>query len=89
MTLALITLHRIVNYGSVLQTYATQRILETLGTKVRVIDYYDERMTMHGMLKRLKNKKKALQNPLLLLIAELIMFPSYVTRFRIFKKFLG
>ena len=88
MTLALITLHRIVNYGSVLQTYATQRILETLGTQVKVIDYYDERMTMHGMLKRLKNKKKALQNPLFLLIAELIMFPSYVTRFRIFKKFL-
>lgn len=34
-----ITLHYVKNYGSVLQTYATQKILERLGNSVEFIDY--------------------------------------------------
>lgn len=37
--IAVITLHYIRNYGSVLQTYATQRKLELLGHNVEIIDY--------------------------------------------------
>lgn len=37
---ALVTLHTVSNYGSCLQTYATQRLLEDLGFDVEVIDYY-------------------------------------------------
>ena len=44
-----ITLHRIVNYGSVLQAYATQDILKNMGYNVEFIDYYPERMHMFGM----------------------------------------
>jgi hypothetical protein len=33
MKIGVITLHRIVNYGSVLQTYATQCVLNELGHK--------------------------------------------------------
>ena len=57
----IITLHRTVNYGSVLQAYATQYILEKLGYKVEFIDYYPERLHMLGMLKRIKNKKEKLK----------------------------
>lgn len=36
---AVITMHRIYNYGSVLQTYATQRVLENIGVQCEIIDY--------------------------------------------------
>ena len=36
--ISVITLHRIVNYGSVLQAYATQEVLEKKGYDVKVID---------------------------------------------------
>lgn len=88
MKIGLITLHRIVNYGSVLQTYATQETLKKLGQQVEVIDYFDERMTMLGMLRRIKNKKKVLRNPLVCFVAQIVMLPSYLKRFPIFWGFL-
>ncbi len=39
MKLGIITIHRIHNYGSVLQAYALQRACEELGYKAEVIDY--------------------------------------------------
>lgn len=85
----IITLHRIVNYGSVLQAYATQNVLENRGFDVEFIDYYPERMHMLGMLKRIKNKTNKLKNSMLLRnFARVIMLPSYIKRFYIFKKFI-
>lgn len=89
MKISVITLHRIVNYGSVLQAFATQMILEKLGHQVEIIDYYDERMTMLGMFKRLKKKKRILSNPIACFIAQTIMAPSYFKRFRTFGNFIG
>lgn len=88
MKIAIITLHRIVNYGSVLQAYATQRVFEKLGQKVEFIDYFNERMTLFGMLKRLKNKKKMLRNPLICFFAQIVMLPSYIRRFPVFWSFI-
>lgn len=39
MKISVITLHAVRNYGSVLQTYATQCIFEYLGLKTEIIDY--------------------------------------------------
>lgn len=36
---AVITMHRIYNYGSVLQTYATQKLIESVGAECVIIDY--------------------------------------------------
>ena len=84
-----ITLHRIVNYGSVLQAYATQYIMEKLGYEVEFVDYYPERMHMLGMLKRIKNKSERLKKNLLFrTLARIVMFPSYIKRFHVFKKFI-
>ena len=86
----IITLHRIVNYGSVLQAYATQYVFRKKGLEVEFIDYYPERMHLKGMLKRIKNKnEKFKKNILLRNLARLIMIPSYLKRFYVFKKFIN
>lgn len=38
-SVGILTMHRVINYGSVLQAYATQRIVEKLGYKAIIIDY--------------------------------------------------
>lgn len=86
---ALITLHRVRNYGSSLQTLALQTKMEQMGANVEVIDYYPERYTSWGLLKRLKYKSKRLEkNPVLLLMARLAISPSYVKKKIVFDKFL-
>lgn len=50
MKLAIITLHRLYNYGSVLQAYATQRIFERKGYDTVVIDYITEQRTLKRQL---------------------------------------
>jgi len=42
MKVAILTLHRVFNYGSVLQAYATQKIFEDLGFDVEIVDYITE-----------------------------------------------
>ena len=85
----IITLHRVVNYGSVLQTYALQKKINELGYDATVIDYYPNRLHIVGMLKRIKNKGKKFEtNFLIRNIARIIIFPSYIMRFNIFKSFL-
>lgn len=90
MKISLITLHKIVNYGSVLQTYATQTALEKLGYEVEIVDYFTERMTMHGMSKRIRHKSPKLEkSALLTAAARIIMYPSYKKRFSVFMKFVN
>ncbi len=85
----LITLHRVKNYGSVLQAYATQEMLIKLGHSVEVIDYYPERYTMFGMLKRIKNQNKYLRKSFFLrVVARIVIIPSYFLRFRTFNNFI-
>lgn len=42
----IITLHRIYNYGSVLQAYATQRIFQEAGIETQIVDYVTEQRTL-------------------------------------------
>ena len=81
----IITLHRVVNYGSVLQTYALQEKIRELGYNPEVIDYYPE----IGMIKRIKNKGNKYEKSLIIRnLARLIIFPSYIIRFNTFVYFL-
>ncbi|PYG87804.1 polysaccharide pyruvyl transferase [Ruminiclostridium sufflavum DSM 19573] len=89
LKIELVTMHRVCNYGSALQAYATQSVMERLGHSVEILDYYPERMHFSGMLKRLKNKKEIFENnPVLCFIAQCIIFPSYIKRFYIFRTFM-
>ncbi len=45
MKVAVTTLHRVHNYGSVLQAYATQRIFEKLGHEAVIVDYVTAQRT--------------------------------------------
>lgn len=45
MKVEIITLHRITNFGSMLQTYATQTAIEKLGHKAEVLDFVPEGMS--------------------------------------------
>lgn len=85
----IITQHRVVNYGSVLQTYALQKKIEELDYDCEVIDYYPERFTPLGMLKRIKDKGERFKNSLIIrTIARIVICPSYFMRFKMFFKFL-
>ncbi len=62
-------MHRVVNYGSFLQTYATQKIIETLGYKCEIIDYKypNNWQYSHGVPapNKLRNRMKVLVNKLI------------------------
>ena len=85
-----ITIHRNCNYGSVLQTYATQVTFEELGFECETIDFIRELDTKRGALKRLKKKSKKLaSNPILLVGAKAVMLVSYLKKEKTFNAFLN
>lgn len=85
----LITLHRSANYGSVLQAFATQVVLERVGYDVTVIDYFAPRNSVPEMLRGLKYKKPLFEkNPAALFAARAIMLPSYLKRRSNFDRFV-
>lgn len=49
MKVAVVTLHRVHNYGSVLQAYATQRVFEKLGHEVKIVDYVTAQRTKRAV----------------------------------------
>lgn len=61
MKISVITLHRVTNFGSLLQTYATQKTLEKLGHEAQIVDFVPEGLTFfravwpkgHSTVKRL------------------------------------
>lgn len=88
MIINIITLHRAQNYGSVLQAFALQKKLEEIGSNSCIMDYYPERYTNKGRLKRLRNKSSRFKNPFILLFAKIVIYPSYIKKERQFNKFL-
>lgn len=58
MKLSLITMQGVYNYGSALQTYASQKILTQMGYEVEIVDYYPNRMRNYGSLKQLYTDAK-------------------------------
>lgn len=88
--IGIITLHRTTNYGSVLQAYALQETIKGLGYETRIIDYRPTRYKMLGMLRGLRNKNDLLKNHFIMRVAvRAILLPSYILRFRTFKKFVS
>ena len=58
MKVDIITRHSVPNYGSLLQAYATQKIIEDMGFEAEIINYtrYDERYK--NLVNSLLNGKK-------------------------------
>lgn len=89
MKISIITLHRAQNYGSVLQTFALQHKLEELGHNAEILDYHPERYTNKGWLKRLKDKSPKFKNPLILLAAKALIYPSYLRKGKVFNAYVN
>lgn len=88
--IGLLTLHRSRNYGSVLQAFATQKVFEETGCEVEVIDYFPERYSTPGLLKRLKYKSNKFQrHKMLLSAAQCIQAISYIKRKYVFKRYVN
>ena len=79
---ALITLHHVKNYGSVLQTLATQKLFEKLGYKVIVIDYRRAWETNLGYWFFIADKSVKGY------IRQMVYFPTKVIQHFVFGKFL-
>lgn len=53
MKILSITIHRVVNFGSVLQAYATQELFKSRGVDFATLDYIPERLTLSFRLKEI------------------------------------
>lgn len=84
MKVAVITRHSVPNYGSLLQSYATQKAIEKLGHNSEIINYtrYEERY--ENLADTLVKGKKWDKNVILRTIYKLIQTPNYS---KMYKKF--
>ena len=64
LKIAIITLHRVYNYGSALQAYATQKIFEKNGCEAEIIDYITAQRTKGKIFKGTKGENiSAIKKP--------------------------
>ena len=59
MKILLITIHHVVNFGSVLQTYATQKLFEEKGTDIMTLNYIPKRLTFQYRFNEVFIKSKS------------------------------
>ena len=87
MKIDIITRHSVPNYGSLLQSYATQKAIEELGHESEIINYtrYDERYENLATTK--KKKKKWNNNFILRLIYKMIQTPNYKKMYKKFEQY--
>lgn len=87
MKVAIITRHAITNYGSLLQAFATQKVIENLGHSCEIIDYirFDELYSQHEKT-LLKHKKEWNSNLLKKFIYLMLRQPESIAAGRRFEK---
>ena len=91
MKIGVLTLHRVKNYGSVLQTYAVSEVLKQKGHEVEIIDYIPERMRPWPDLLYVrpdrytsKDGKKNMIKKAVLVVASILPRAYYYNQFRSF-----
>ncbi len=90
MKIDIITLHNVKNYGSVLQSLATQTILEEKGYEVKFINYYRKNLIDENILKdNLENSKFFSLNPITKLIGKIILPKTINKQIKVFNDFLN
>ena len=84
--IAVITFHGVSNHGSVLQTLATKKKLESMGLDVEFINFKKQECT--GIFPLIKFWNQDSHNPIKKFIRGVILFPSFVKWKYMFAKFL-
>lgn len=88
MKVDIITRHAVANYGSILQTYATQKVLSKEGIENQVINYIREDERGKNIAKTmLKRNEKWNSNIIRRMIYKIFQTHSYTKSFNIFSKF--
>ena len=86
LKIALITFSAVSNHGSVLQTLATKKKLESKGLDVDVINFKKEEC--RGILPLIKFWNQDVHNPIKRIVRSIILFPSFVKWKYMFARFL-
>lgn len=77
MDIKVITRHAPSNYGSLLQSIATQTVLERLGHTCEIIDYIrDDELGLRGTMTALRGKREWNNNPLKKIVYLLLRYPE-------------
>lgn len=85
--ICLITRHAIVNYGSFLQTYATQKLFEDCGCHVEVLDYVRKDEEYHNVTELLlKKSNRWNRNFLTRLVYRIVQWPDHYVCGKAFEK---
>ncbi|WP_295090334.1 polysaccharide pyruvyl transferase family protein [Ruminococcus sp.] len=84
MKIAVITMHAVKNYGSALQTYATQRILESLGCEPVVIDYIREKNLDKNLISTWTRKDTGIKK----LLKAVVLYPTVLRWKKVFNSYL-
>lgn len=84
MKASIITLHAVSNYGSVLQTYATQKLFEKHGFETEIVDYRRDAVMQNSLKTILLNKEYSMVNKAKLIL----IMPSSKKSREIFDGFL-
>lgn len=90
MKVGLITLHNVKNYGSVLQTYATQKIFKNLGCEIDVINYSRKELMDENLLEnRINTSKIFSKNFLTRIVGRILLGDSVKKQCKVFNEFLN
>lgn len=87
MKVDIITRHSVPNYGSLLQSYATVKVIEKIGHEAEIINYtrYEERL--NNLAKSLVKGKKWDKNFFLRFLYIAIQKPNYMKMYKKFEKY--
>lgn len=89
MKVCLITMHKVPNYGSVLQTYATCKVIEDLGHRIEVLDYIPKRLKLwNTVFTEAKNKNSKILFPVYFTYSALVNIPKRFMYNRFLKKYI-
>lgn len=88
MKIDVITMQAVYNYGSALQTYATQKLFANLGYDVEIIDYYPNRMRNYGSLRQIYTEVKPFHKKVWKsAIVAVLKYPSMRKQKKVFSSF--
>ena len=89
MKVSIITVLNTVNYGSALQTFATQRFFEKMGIEIEFVDYWRKDQTTNARIHRIiTDKKKTLKQWVKKPLRDILEIKSIKKSEDIFRKFI-
>ena len=84
MKIAVITMHAVKNYGSVLQTYATQCVLEKMGLTVEIINFIREKILDKNLASTWTRDDKFIKK----IMKKIILYPTIYRWKKVFNNYL-